>query len=101
MKAKQILEWIVSESVSGEDLGFVDVPDENDAFTPQNEEWWLNFCGGLPPKAIPAGHYLYYYREQYDEITDEHGNIMEPDAEVELSGNNGYFSPMYLYLIED
>lgn len=101
MKSFLILQWIVRQSVSGEDLGFVDVPAENDEFLPQNEEWWMNFCGGLPPRPIPAGKYLYFYRSQYDEITDEHGNIQEPDCEVEISGDNGYFEPMYLYKIED
>lgn len=98
MKQQTILDWIVRESINGEHLGFVDVPAENDKYCPQKEEWWLSFCGGVPPKPIPSGHYLYYYREQYDEIKDKNGNIQEPDCEIEIS-SNGHIETMYLYKI--
>lgn len=101
MKASFILEWIIGYDISGDKLETIDVPDANDEFEPQNEAWWIERLGGLPPAPIPAGHYLCYSREDYDEIADEHGNIELPDAEVETPGNNGYFRPMYLYRIDE
>lgn len=97
MKASQVLEWITSQAIEGEFLDLVDVPEEADDFNPQTEEWWLNFCGGVPPMAIPAGKYMYFYRSKYDEIS-YNGKYFAPDAEVELVGDNDI---IYFYRIED
>lgn len=40
MKAFEILEWICQESISGEDLNLVDVPDAET----QTEEWRFDRC---------------------------------------------------------
>ena len=98
MKAIQILKWAVRESINFEFLNFVDVPDEHDKFMPQTEEWWQNFCGGCPPAPIAAGKYLYFYRDQYDEINydGEYERVFEPNATVEVDGTE-----IYLYMIED
>ena len=94
----QILQWAVRESINFEFINFVDVPDEYDEITPQTEEWWQNFCGGCPPAPIAAGKYLYYYRDQYDEINydGEFEMCFEPDATIELSDTE-----IYLYFIEE
>ena len=97
MKAIQILQWAVRQSINFEFLNFVDVPDENDEFMPQTEEWWQNFCGGCPPGPIAAGKYLYFYSDNYDEINydGEYEKVFEPDAIVEVDGTE-----IYLYMIE-
>ena len=95
MKANVILDWIVRESIQGEFLGVIDVPDEGDVVCPQNEEWWWDSFGALPPAPIPAGKYLYYYTSQInDEINDDNG-YHSPDAEIEDGDGS-----IYLYRIE-
>lgn len=39
MKAIEILEWICKESIEGEFLNIVDVPETS--WWEQNEEWWM------------------------------------------------------------
>lgn len=41
MKAKDILRWIINESIEGEYLNTIDVPNEGDESWEQNESWWL------------------------------------------------------------
>lgn len=101
MKAKEILKWICKESIEGEYLNIIDIPDENDEWNPQTEEWWTNQFGALPPAPVPAGEYLYYYRcdgGACDWITDEHGNNCQPDVEVEVVETG---DSIYLYRLED
>lgn len=96
MKANVILDWIIRESIQGEFLGVIDVPDEGDEFCPQDEEWWWDSFGALPPAPIPAGKYLYYHTSQIsDEINNDNG-YHSPDAEIE-DGDGSY----YLYKIDD
>ena len=102
MKAIQVLNWIIKQSISGEILNFVDVPAENDEFTPQTEEWWTEQFGFPPPTPIKEGKYLYYYMSSEMEwITDEIG--FEPDATIELSNEDNMFGSdlIYLYRMED
>ncbi len=97
MKTKDILCWVVNECVNGEDIGIIDVPEEDDAFVCQDEEWWIETFGAYPPSAIEAGKYLYYYRSAISEwIKDEYGNYQEPDAEIEIGDDYAY-----LYKIND
>lgn len=99
MKYKEVLEWIVKQSINGEFLNFVEVPDEYDEFTPQTEEWWQNFCGACPPAPIAAGKYLYYYDDSIDShIENESGVCQFPDAEVEVEAGKSYIN---FYLLED
>ena len=88
-KLVTILEWICRESVSGEDLFTVDIP-ATDKYENQ-EEFMQRFFGGSTPSEIPAGKYLYFWRSAYDWIQDSHGNFIEPDAEIEVSGNDDIF----------
>ena len=90
MKATEILEWIIRESIEGEFLNSIEVPDEYDEITPQTEEWWLDMFGGCPPHPIASGKYLYYYASSVSDM------LAAPDAEIEL--NDDY---IYLYFIED
>ena len=81
MNAKQVLEWIVKESINGELLSFIDVPEEGDNEWEQNEDWWLNEMGGIPPSSVPSGRYLYFYEAIVD-------NTLEiADVEIETNGD--------------
>ena len=97
MKAKEILKWMLRESVECELVNILDVPAEDDEFSPQDEEWWQNMLGAIPPAPLPSGEYVYYWRNSYDEIKDEHGNIVEPDATIEDYDHDDIF----LYRLED
>ncbi len=100
MKAKQILEWIVKESVNGEFLNFLEVPDEGTEEWEQNEEWWISQLGATPPAAIQAGRYLYYYSDQL-EMIDYDGQMQKcftPDVIIESVSDNCY---IFLYRMED
>ncbi len=73
MNAKQVLDWIVKESINGEFLSFIDVPEEGDNEWEQNEDWWQKEMGGIPPSSVPSGRYLYFYEDIVDntlEIAD-------------------------------
>lgn len=100
MKAVDVLSWICRKAISGATLGIVDVPEEGDGWGAQNEEWWYAMFGNYPPSPIEAGNYLYYYNSDHDEINDRNGNVMSPDAEIELPLENG-FDTIYLYKLED
>lgn len=98
MKAIEILEWIVNESINGEFLNFVNVPEEGNENWEQNEEWWNTWCGSCPPKPIPSGRYLYYYSGSHDEIRDKNNYVRTPDVVVHLEDDEEL---IYLYKLED
>jgi len=102
MKAIDILKWIVNESIEGELLYFVDVPEEGNEEWEQNEGWWHTWCGSCPPSAIPSGRYLYYYHclGDFDDYVFLDGKFIEPDAQIELADEEG-FNYIYLYKIEE
>ena len=96
MKALQILDCILYQGLSGEDLNIIDVPEENDEFTPQDEEWWMMTLGGYPPSPVEAGKYLCLYpNDARDWLQTSNENYL-PDTEVEVGD-----SIVYLYKIED
>ena len=98
MKAKDVLDWIVVYSINGEFLSMVEVPKE------QNDEWWIQHFGFLPTHHVEEGEYLYYYASQiYDDIKDEFGNVIEPDAKIEICNTGGIYDYDYvlLYKMED
>ena len=95
MKATEILEWIVKESISGEFLNFVDVPEEGENEWQQNEEWWNTWCGSCPPHPIPSGRYMYYYPSAIS-----YGQLEDPDATIEIPCDNGW-EFIHLYKVED
>ena len=95
MKALEVLDCIMYMDLSGEDLVKIEVPDENDEWNPQNEEWWLSEVGGLPPAPIEAGTYLLMWpNDARDWLQTGSENFM-PDAEIEM-GDGIY----YLYKLE-
>lgn len=100
MKAIQILEWIIKESIEGEFLNFVDVPEEGENEWQQNEEWWNAWCGGCPPYPIPSGRYLYYYQSAICDTIYFNGQYHKPDAQIEIPTDNG-FDYIYLYKVEE
>lgn len=100
MKAIEILEWIVKDSINGEFLNLVDVPEEGNEEWEQNEEWWNNWCGSCPPSPIPSGRYLYYYQSAICDTIYFNGQFHEPDAQIELPCEDGY-DYIYLYKVED
>lgn len=96
MNAFEILEWICQESISGEDLDLVDVPDVET----QTKEWWCDTMGGCPPHTIPSGSYLYYYQSAICDTIYFGGQYHQPDAQIEIPDENG-FDYIYLYRIDD
>lgn len=99
MKASDILTWIVNDSVNGEFLGKIHVPDNGEESWEQNESWWLETFGGLPPKPIPSGTYLYYYESSIATFIHTTEQSFAPDAQIELSEQNG-FDYIFLYKID-
>ena len=99
MRAKDILRWIINESIEGEYLSTIDVPNEGDESWEQNETWWLEAFDGVPPMPI-AGKYLYYYDSAISEAIHIMGKTFKPDAQIELSFDNG-LDYIYLYKLED
>lgn len=99
MKATEILEWIVKESINGEFLNLVDVPEEGKEEWQQNEKWWNTWCGSCPPSPIPSGRYLYYYQSAICDTMWFNGQYHEPDAQIELPCEDG-FDYIYLYKVE-
>lgn len=99
MKASDILTWIVNDSVNGEFLGKIHVPEEGEESWEQNESWWLETFGGLPPKPIPSGTYLYYYESSIATFIHTTEKSFAPDAQIELSEQNG-FDYIFLYKID-
>lgn len=97
MKTKDVLKWIVKQSIQGELLGTCNVPEQGEAEWQQNENWWWRFCGGLPPAPVESGEYLYYYTSQIPDFIETEQGAFHPDAEVELSCG----SYIYFYKLED
>lgn len=98
MKAIDILEWIVKESINGEFINFVDVPEEGDYEWQQNEEWWVNMFGACPPCPQDVGKYLYYYAScDLPEPQDE------PDFQIEVPNSDNLYGYDYInfYKIEE
>jgi len=100
MKATEILEWIIRESIEGDFLNYVDVPEEGENELQQNEEWWTMWCGNYPPHPIPSGRYLYYYQSAVCDTIYFNGQHHAPDAQIEIPDENG-FDYIYLYKIEE
>ena len=100
MKAINILTWIVKESIEGEFISFVDVPEEGENEWEQNEGWWNTWCGSCPAHPIQSGHYLYYYQSAICDTIYFNGQYHEPDAQIEIPTDNG-FDYIYLYKVED
>jgi len=96
MKAIEILDWIIRESIEGEALNIITVPNVGEHSWEQNEDWWRGTFGACPPDTIPSGAYLYYYSGSHDEIHDRNNYVCIPDAVVHLEDDEEliYFSRM-------
>ena len=99
MKTKDILEWICRYSINGEFLNIIEVPEEGENEWEQNEQWWINMFGFPPPCPVAAGRYLYFYATEVNEdMKDIHGNIIEPDAKIEILNTGDMFDCDYVLL---
>ena len=98
MKALDILEWICKESINGEFLDLIEVPNEEQ----QTEEWWYDTFGACPPAPIEAGTYLFYYNSQIGDGVITNEGCFSPDAEIELCNTGTMYDYDYisLYKIE-
>ena len=96
MKAIEILDCILYMGISGEDLYRIEVPAEDDEYTPQTEEWWMDMVGGVPPKPIPNGNYIIFYPTSPCEWLRNDDIDYKPDYEIEHESGN-----FYLYKMED
>lgn len=100
MKAIDILEWIYRESIEGELLNIIEVPEEGENEWEQNEEWWNNMFSAFPPHPIAAGRYLYYYQDAICDTIYFNGQYHAPDAQIELPTEDG-FDYINLYRLKD
>lgn len=98
MKAIEILEWIVRECVSGEELLLINVPSVDDEYTPQNDKWWYNELGESPEEMVDAGTYLVYYPNDARDFICTPTMEYVPDATVRFDDGE---SIVYLYKVED
>ena len=98
MKAIEILDWIVRESIEGEDLLLIDVPSVDDEDMPQNDEWWYNMIGESPEEMIDAGIYLVLYPDDARDFICTPTMEYVPDATIRI--NDGE-TIVYLYKVED
>lgn len=104
MKAIQAFEWAVKTSINFEYIGIIEVPEEGDDEWQQNEAWWVNQFGSVPPAPVASGLYMYFYASQIaDDVRDERGAIIEPDTQIELCNDDTAYGYDYinLYLIEE
>lgn len=97
MKASEILKWICKESINGEDLNMIEIPD----WWEQDDEAWVEMFGGVPSKTIASGKYLYYYDIDIPYAIQIDENVFEADAQIEIPVNNGGFDYAYFYRVED
>lgn len=98
MKAIDILDWIVRESIEGEDLLLIDVPSVDDEDVPQNDEWWNNMVGESPEKMVDAGRYLVLYPDDARDFICTPTMEYVPDATIRI--NDGE-TIVYIYKVED
>lgn len=98
MKAINVLEWIVNQSINGEYLNFVDIPQEGVHVGEQNNDWWMNMFGGIPNTRVEAGRYLYLFVTDMCSYDDACGfNPFDPDFYIELSGDeNSMFDTEFI-----
>lgn len=97
MKAKDLLNWIVKESIEGEKLYLIDVPNEGENEWEQNEKWWLDMFGGLPPSPQPSGEYLCFYASAIEiNPNDRYDCEVEPDFQIELCNTGTMYDYDYI-----
>ena len=101
MNALDVLEWICRESINGESLFLIDVPEEGENEWEQNDEWWMNMLGGVPAYPMSEGKYMYYFdSDNIGSMVDGRGAYTAPDALIEVPHDNG-FDYIYLYRLDE
>ncbi len=93
MDIKKILSWIVEDSINGEFLSIIDVPEEGDESYEQNEGWWISMLGACPPYPVKPGKYLYF-------CTDSISDYCFPDEDYDAEVDAGDDCRFLLYKIE-
>lgn len=89
------------ESINGESLFLIDVPEEGENEWEQNEGWWKNMFGNEPGSPLSKGTYLYFYDCDVEHtIKDSKGAYVAPDALIEVPHDNG-FDYIYLYRLDE
>ena len=99
MKAIEILKWICEDSINGEFLNTIEVPEAGVEEDKQNRQWWITQFGFAPYQILEPGTYLYFYASQID-VTDHY---IEPDAHIVIENEDNMWGYDYvnLYRIGD
>ena len=98
MRAIEILDCILYMGIDNCDLSKFEVPSVDDEWTPQNDEWWNNQCGGKPEEMIEAGIYLSFYPNDARDFLQTTEKEFVPDATIRI--NDGE-TIVYLYKVEE
>ena len=72
MKAKDVLTWLVNQTITTEGMGFIDIDDEFD---------FGSFFGYQPEGKVPEGEYLYFYG---DMVWDVDVDLLEASTRQRL-----------------
>lgn len=89
------------DAILGEYCNIVDVPEEGDEDWQQNESWWSNTFGGVPPQSAEPGKYFYFYESNMpDPIVLEDGTVPDPDVKIEIPWDST-FDHIYMYKIDE
>ena len=86
MEAKKLVRLLAEDVLN--------VPEEGEGENLQNEDWWIENVGGLPPASIPAGDYVCVF----DTMLEDETKTYQPDAQVEMFGSDS--EVLNLYKIE-
>ena len=97
MKAKDVLTWLVNQSITTDSMGFIDIDDEFD---------FESFFGYKPETDVPDGAYLYFYGDLVPQIDVD---VLEASTRSKLyrivtnedDRMNGGKTIIYLIKLED
>ena len=94
MKAKDVLTWLVNQTITTEGMGFIDIDSDFD---------FESFFGYKPEGDVPDGEYLYFYGDMVLEIdvdvleASTHEKLYRIPTEEEDRRN---YCKMTIYLIK-
>ena len=83
MEAKKLVRLLAEDVLN--------VPEEGEGENLQNEDWWIENVGGLPPASIPAGSYVCVL----DMMLSDAAQVYQPDAQVEMFGSDSEVLNLY------
>lgn len=97
MRTKDVLTWLVNQSITTEGMGFIDIDDDFD---------FESFFGYNPENDVPDGEYLYFYGDMVLEIDVD---LLEASTHSKLyriptqedDRKNGGKTIIYLIKLED